>query len=610
ALAERGFTILNESDPIRLRYHFTRSNLPLILVTDGPFNRLPYHIWQQGHHVTLALHTFFPNLAYPQIQNLTPSQRSRLASAPHPTRRLGVKRTQEYVLQHVLGLDLNNVSKVSVFLTWISEMSRQKEAIPAHLRDMLLEELFSIPAYSDWPLDELLQKPQAFSKFISTQWSIFLEQKTGQVVREPEANYLVDFEHNSEVQDLFPGWIRSGLLTPLEILDPRVLPDWAQVGLITSDVDPRYQRFDDLLTILESSLVTDLTTVRWTDWKALAWNWAELCTLHNAADLALSEEYKQAYKRIQKQIDRVFYHWLTNYYAPLASNRLPQPHHMHHIPHYLAYKRRQDQFNKIALLVMDGMSLVDWTIIQSIWLDRHVDWLIQTELLLAQIPSLTAISRQALISGLCPVDFSSTITHNREEPKQWANFWASEDLSANACQYERLKLRHYPTAVALTNPHTQVICLIDNTIDNITHGTLLGATDVLHSIKLWLDEHAPQLESLVDELLQDGFRIFLTSDHGHTEAYGIGQPSEGVIVQTRSKRARTYNDKRLMNHIRSSFPETHVWQGDGLLPDDLWVLIPQEHRAFAPMDEIYVTHGGVSVDEMVVPFVEISLVDS
>ncbi|MGD2158403.1 MAG: hypothetical protein PVG32_16110, partial [Anaerolineales bacterium] len=49
ALAERGFTILNESDPIRLRYHFTRSNLPLILVTDGPFNRLPYDIWQQGH---------------------------------------------------------------------------------------------------------------------------------------------------------------------------------------------------------------------------------------------------------------------------------------------------------------------------------------------------------------------------------------------------------------------------------------------------------------------------------------------------------------------------------------------------------------------------------
>jgi len=293
----------------------------------------------------------------------------------------------------------------------------------------------------------------------------------------------------------------------------------------------------------------------------------------------------------------------------LAASRLPQPHHLHHVPHYLAYKRRQNQANKIALLIMDGMSLADWTIIQSLWLERNGDWLIQTELILAQIPSLTAISRQALISGLCPVDFSDTITHNREEPKQWANFWATEDLSPNTCQYERLKLRQYPSAVSLVNPRTQAICLIDNIIDHITHGTLLGAKDVQSSIRLWLAEHASELETLLDELLRDGFRIFLTSDHGHTEAHGIGQPSEGVIVQTRSKRARTYNDERLMNHVRSSFPETHVWRGDGLLPEDLWVLTPQKHRAFAPMDELYVTHGGVSVDEMIVPFVEISLAE-
>ena len=101
----------------------------------------------------------------------------------------------------------------------------------------------------------------------------------------------------------------------------------------------------------------------------------------------------------------------------------------------------------------------------------------------------------------------------------------------------------------------------------------------------------------------------LLSDHGHTQAHGIGQPREGLIVQTRGRRARTYTDERLMNTVRDAFPQTHVWHGDGLLPDDLWVLIPKGQREFAPRDEIHVTHGGLSLDEIVVPLVEITSSD-
>lgn len=609
ALTKRGFTLLDEPDPVRLRYHCIHSQPPLILVTAGPLTQLPYDLWQQSHHITLALHTFFPNLAYPQVQTLTPSQRARLASAPPPTQRLGVKRTNVYLLRHVFGLDFDALGNIVVFLAWLSQMSRQQDPFPAPLRQMLLKQLRTIPVYTDWPLNELLQKPRAFPEFLRAQWSAFLDQQTGRAVGEPLAPYLVDFENLDKLHDFLPRWVRTGMLAPVEIQTPKELPDWAQVGLLSLDVDPRPQRFEDLLTTLEDNLPADSTAARWTDWQILAWDWADLSVLRYASGLELSDEFVQAYQNIQKHFDDSFHNWLLGHYAPLASSRLPQPHHLHHIPHYLAYKRRQDQADKIALLIMDGMSLADWTLIQPAWISRHTDWLIQTQLLMAQIPSQTAISRQALISGQRPVDFSSTITHNREELKQWANFWASEDLSPNACQYERLKLRQYPPTITLISPRTRVVCLIDNTIDNITHGTLLGESDVQISINLWLEQHAAPLESLIDDLLRNGFSLFLTSDHGHTEAFGIGQPSEGIIVQTRSKRARTYHDERLMNHVRSVFPETYIWHGDGLLPDDLWVLIPQGHRAFAPVEEIHVTHGGMSIDEIIVPFVEISLAD-
>ncbi|HLF88587.1 MAG TPA: hypothetical protein VI451_06575, partial [Anaerolineales bacterium] len=66
-----------------------------------------------------------------------------------------------------------------------------------------------------------------------------------------------------------------------------------------------------------------------------------------------------------------------------------------------------------------------------------------------------------------------------------------------------------------------------------------------------------------------------------------------------------YRDENTARHIQTAFAQTYLWHGDGLLPDDTWVLIPHAHTAFASLGEIFVTHGGLSLDEMVVPFVEI-----
>jgi len=154
-------------------------------------------------------------------------------------------------------------------------------------------------------------------------------------------------------------------------------------------------------------------------------------------------------------------------------------------------------------------------------------------------------------------------------------------------------------------PSTQALCLIVNDLDELTHSAHLGARDAQASLRLWLRQHAGQLETLLQSLLDKGFSIFLASDHGHTEAVGIGQPSEGLIVQTRSKRARTYRDHNLALHVQNSFPGTFLWHKDGLLPDDLWVLTPDRRGAFISQGKVCVTHGGLSLDEVIVPLVHL-----
>ncbi|MBA3945731.1 MAG: hypothetical protein H0X37_14330 [Herpetosiphonaceae bacterium] len=67
ALHERTFRVITEPDPIALRYQVEQARpwstaAPLIIVTPEPVNMLPYDLWQQGHHVELALHELLSGL--------------------------------------------------------------------------------------------------------------------------------------------------------------------------------------------------------------------------------------------------------------------------------------------------------------------------------------------------------------------------------------------------------------------------------------------------------------------------------------------------------------------------------------------------------------------
>lgn len=226
--------------------------------------------------------------------------------------------------------------------------------------------------------------------------------------------------------------------------------------------------------------------------------------------------------------------------------------------------------------------------------------------MLAQLPTVTAVSRQALVSGRRPIDFAATIRDNRAESALWSAFWTAQGLPADTIAYESVALDRDAASLAIEQPGLRVLCLVENSLDDIVHGATLGAADVHSSLRLWLDATSHRLEAAISALLARGFSVYLVSDHGHTEARGIGQPNEGLLVQTRSRRARVYRDRRLAGAIQTAFPSTILWRQDGLLPVDTWALMAPHGQAFAPHNEVVVTHGGATLDEVVVPFVAIS----
>jgi hypothetical protein len=309
---------------------------------------------------------------------------------------------------------------------------------------------------------------------------------------------------------------------------------------------------------------------------------------------------------LRSRLDDRFLAWLHTHYTLLAGQALPNPHHLYHIPTYLDYRHPAAESRRVALVVLDGLALADWVQIETVWRRRHPDWGIQGATLLAQIPTLTSISRQALVSGLRPAAFAQSLRSSSAEATRWAIFWTDRGLARDSCPYVRLRLEREPPPDEVSSARTLRLCAVDTSIDELIHGAELGTRHFHASLQVWLERASPALEAVLDDLLARGFTVYLTSDHGHTEAVGIGEPAEGIIAQTRSKRARVYADRGLAQRTQLAFAETLLWEPQGILPPDVWTLIALGRTAFASANRVLVSHGGLSIDEVVVPFVTLT----
>lgn len=619
--ALRGFQVIQEGDPVFLHHRveearpFTQEH-PVIIITAGVLEKMPYDIYQPAERLNLSLHQFFPNLAYPVLQMLNPDQIEKLASCPPPIETLSRQKTIDYLLREVFDVDPVALSQPHALITWLNDYHHRQSPLPELLRSSLVEHLKGYPIYREWEINLLIRDVQVFTDFIQKEWQESVEQSlTGNQIKETQAGYFIPFHRDPQLQDLVPSLVRQGTIQPLKIENKKDLPGWAQPGITVVDV--RLQRFKTLLEMVDNQLAgmkTDSQT-GWEAWNKFALDWAELCSYVFQTNLDTQAQQKKTFQKLIREIDPLFTIWLKKSYTALGAQRLPTPHHVHHIPHYLAYLRNLGKIERIVLLVLDGLSLTDWQMIKFVWAKRHPNWEMKTEILLAQVPTITFISRYALISGLRPADFASDLEHCVSEARAWELFWSREGIAETACKLLPLSYdRQIDQQPELQDPRINFWCLIDDTPDKLAHNATLGAADQQSSLRLWLapahDQNSLPLEKLIDSFLDRGYSVFIASDHGHVEATGFGQPSEGLLAQTRGKRARVYMDRLAALRVQSAFANTILWDNDGILPEQMTALMPAGRDAFAPSGEVVVTHGGISIDEAIVPLIQISKASS
>ena len=250
---------------------------------------------------------------------------------------------------------------------------------------------------------------------------------------------------------------------------------------------------------------------------------------------------------------------------------------------------------KTALIVMDGMSVFDFTAFASDFDD--IDF--EENYVFAMIPTTTAISRQSLLSGKFPVELSNPFSLSREE-NEFLQAFKDRGYADNQAAYARGYSPDY-------RPGVKFLCVIVNDIDDLVHGQTQGRAGMYNDVTLLAK--TGRLQKLITKLFADGFTVYLTSDHGNTLCTGLGAPhGMGVEVETKSKRALVLRDFANGAELIEKYNLTDY---PGFYLDKQYkYLICESGRSFDVKGSEVMTHGGISIDEVIVPFIKIKAVQN
>jgi hypothetical protein len=401
----------------------------------------------------------------------------------------------------------------------------------------------------------------------------------------------------------------DGSLHPLAVMDiPASVPGWIRTGIV-EDVWSQFALAEKSIEALAAAVPdADAPHKAWGDF---AKRYGEMLSrVHDLSGKDGGERLaniRERIKAIQTLSDERLQAWVAaRHYADLILQPATKgPVMVHHVPRFLRQRRSAGEA-KVALLLFDGLAFDQWVRIREHLIARGQPLAFDENTAFAWLPTVTSVSRQALFSGLKPREFNDSIDHTDKEETLWKAFWQNEGGVAPTEVMYRRALRQVEQLDALqaeiADRKPKALGLVIDEVDERLHKER-NKEDVALWIGRWLDTGF--VERLFAFLLDEGFSIYVTADHGNVDAVGVGRPNQGVIAETRGERVRVYRSESLRADSATAYPSTISLDIAGL-PANFIPLFAGGRSAFVPDGDQVVVHGGVSVEELIVPFVKVS----
>ena len=277
---------------------------------------------------------------------------------------------------------------------------------------------------------------------------------------------------------------------------------------------------------------------------------------------------------VQNGMEQVFY--ASTPKCPLSVDKI--------IPHLKANKHK-----KVAILCLDCMGFTEWNLLKAhLVLDESTS---DEKAVFAMLPSVTSISRMAIYEGKREV-------YNHKTPGRAAE---AKALTSNFEPQHTTYLTESDTITADKLLGYDVVSILYNFFDELAHAVQFppGVEDkipYLNAAKDYLQKSS--IKQDIQLLKEEGYAIYLCSDHGSIVAKGNGKRIEKYLIDGFAKRAVIIqaDNSELLDMEQINIP----------FENDKKVVLPEGRTMFTYKDKIEVNHGGITLEEMIVPFIKLN----
>ena len=283
---------------------------------------------------------------------------------------------------------------------------------------------------------------------------------------------------------------------------------------------------------------------------------------------------------------------------------------------------------KVALIVIDNLRWDQWRAIQPIINETYA--VENEEAYCSILPTATQYSRNAIFSGMMPADIAA----------RYPNLWLNDDDEGGKNQYEEELLQQFlkrngvdaklyfgkvtsnKTGVKILENignilRNDFITIVYNFVDMLSHANtdmemireLASSDSAYRSLTLSWFQHS-YLNELLKELAEQDVTVILTTDHGTIR---VNKPIKVVGDRNTSKNLRyklgknlSYNQKEVfevINPSRIHLPKTNVSSKYIFAYNDTFLAYPNNFNYYVNYYTNTYQHGGISMEEMILPLV-------
>lgn len=368
-----------------------------------------------------------------------------------------------------------------------------------------------------------------------------------------------------------------------------------------------------------STLINDCRTIE--DWydlygKLVFWE-LELASADTSMEELLRMQKDEANSAFNKFVRKNYESWVTGSDHPLMSPEI--------------FKKRifplLDKGEKVFFIVIDNFRLDQWRSVKPLLSDIFT---FEEELYTSILPTATQYARNAIFSGLMPLDIS----------KMFPDLWVDEDEDEGknlnespliATQFERFrrkvkfsynKINDSATGEKLIREFSnlesnELNVLVINFIDMLSHARTeskmireLAANNAAYRslTESWF-RHSSALE-LFRKIAEKGYKIVLTTDHGTIQVNNpikvIGDRNTNTNLRYKVGKNLSYNPKQvyeIKHPERYGLPSPNISSTYIFASGHDFFAYPNNYNYYVQYYSGTFQHGGISLEEMIIPLI-------